>query len=443
VDDDITPQGSWSWGTATPEREEAPPPAEPPVTEETVAGGWAAPPPAASISGGLPPETGGDSPEIAPTPAPARSTARWMAVVLVAALAGALVGGGVGALTGRRAGETSPTSSKVSFGANSSRIAKPQDIQGILAKVQPAVVAVRTEAISGGDFFGTPVRGAGTGMILTADGQVLTNAHVVNGATSIKVTLFGETDARDADLLGADSENDVAIVKIRNASGLPTVTLGSSSKLKVGDDVVAIGNALALPGGPTVTEGIVSALGRSLDSGTEQLSGLIQTDAAINPGNSGGPLVNADGDVIGMNTAVIQSAGQANAQNIGFAIAIDTVKPLTANLAQGKSAAASRAFLGVSTQTLTPDIKAQVQGLTADKGAIVVDVVPGSPAENVGLRRFDVITSFDGQSVDAGDQLQRLVRDHKPGDKVEIKWKRGDQDKSGSATLGSRQFTAG
>src|SRR5207244_2789822 len=171
-------------------------------------GSWSSPPPTTPISGSPGPESGPLAPEIEIPAEPRTSTnGRWVAVVLVAALAGAAVGGGVGALAGRRAGETRPAS-KVSFGSNSSRIAKPQDIQGILAKVQPAVVAVRTEAISGGDFFGTPVRGAGTGMILTADGQVLTNAHVVNNATSIKVTLFGETDARDADLLGADSEND-------------------------------------------------------------------------------------------------------------------------------------------------------------------------------------------------------------------------------------------
>jgi len=303
-------------------------------------------------------------------------------VALVAALIGAGTGGGIGALVADDDGPREPaapaSASAPASAGNSSVIARPQDIQQILAKVQPGVVSIRTQAFQGGggpfDLEPTPVRGAGTGVILTPTGEVLTNAHVVSGATSIKVTLDSETAARDADLLGQDSSADIAIVKLRDAKGLEgrPVSLGSSARTRVGDSVVAIGNALALPGGPTVTQGIVSALDRSLADGAEQLSGLIQTDAAINPGNSGGPLVNAEGEVIGINTAVIQNTGRSIAQNIGFAIAIDNVKPTLDRLRKGEGGA-PQGFLGVSTVTLTPDIKERL-GVGTDTGAVVDDV---------------------------------------------------------------------
>jgi len=371
------------------------------------------------------------------SPAPGRGR-NPLVIALVAAIVGGLIGGGLVAAFGPNHKGTSTT---VSFDRNSSRVAKPQDIQGILAKVEPGVVSVRTQGFQQGAFF--PVSGAGTGMILTGDGEVLTNAHVVKGATSISVTLFHETQARPADVISADSAADVALVKIRNASNLPTVKLGDSDKLRVGDDVVAIGNALALPGGVTVTSGIVSALGRSIDDPSEQLSNLVQTDAAINPGNSGGPLVNADGEVIGMNTAVIQGtpSGDAIAQNIGFAIAANTFKQTLAQLRKGGPAAAS-AFMGVSTATLTSDIKDRY-GLSVDKGAIVTEVVPGSPAENGGLAPGDVITKFGGKDIASAEDVLGIVRDHKPGDKVPISWQRGDRQMTGTITLGSRPVVQG
>jgi S1-C subfamily serine protease len=280
-------------------------------------------------------------------------------------------------------------------------------------------------------------------MILTPDGEVLTNAHVVKGATTINVTLFHETQARAADVVSADPAADVALLKIRGASGLATVKLGDSDKLRVGDDVIAIGNALALPGGSTVTEGIVSALGRSISDPSEQLSNLIQTDAAINPGNSGGPLANAAGEVVGMNTAVIQGtpSGDAIAQNIGFAIAANTFKQTIAQLRKGGPASAS-AFLGVSTITLTPDIK-QRYGLGVDKGAVVTEVVPGSPAENGGLVPGDVVTKFGAKDVASAEDVLAVVREHKPGDKVAIVWQRGDRQLTGTITLGSRPVVQG
>lgn len=220
----------------------------------------------------------------------------------------------------------------------------PGDVQAVLAKVEPAVVSISTTVISGGSSLGGLVEGAGSGMILTSNGEVLTNNHVVAGATSVTVTLFGQTRALAAHVVGTDPTQDLALVQIDNVHGLPVVHLGNSHQTLVGDDVLAIGNALALQGGPTVTEGIVSATNRSLvaqsslSGVSEKLTGMIQTDAPINPGNSGGPLVDAQGEVIGVNTAVAESAiGNAPAQNIGFAIAIDTVKPLLARLRAGRT----------------------------------------------------------------------------------------------------------
>jgi S1-C subfamily serine protease len=377
------------------------------------------------------------TPPLAPAEAPKGRNP--LVIALVAAILGGLVGGGVVAVLTRDHNRT--ITAGPAFDRNSSIIAKPQDIQGILAKVEPGVVSVRTQGFQQGAFF--PVSGAGTGMILTPTGEVLTNAHVVKGATSINVTLFHETQARAADVISSDASADVALLQIRGARGLPTVKLGDSDKLRVGDDVIAIGNALALPGGSTVTEGIVSALGRSISDPSEQLSNLIQTDAAINPGNSGGPLVNAAGEVVGMNTAVIQGtpSGDAIAQNIGFAIAANTFKQTLTQLRKGGTSVAN-AFLGVSTITLTADIKTRY-GLGVGKGAVVTEVVPGSPAENGGLTPGDVITRFGGKDIASADDVLAVVREHKPGDRLAAAWQRGDQQLTSTITLGSRPSLQG
>ena len=393
-------------------------------------------PPADTPPAGPPPD------ELAPPPvAPVRtgwSPGRVGVLVALAAIIGGLTGGGlVAALDG-------DASTTVVSRPGAGVIGKPRDIREIIAKVEPGVVAIRTEAFDPRDLFQRfPQRGAGTGMIISPDGEVLTNAHVVpEGTTSIKVTLDGERDARDADVVGRRTDDDVALLKIRNAKDLATVALGDSSKLLVGDSVVAIGNALALPGGPTVTEGIVSALGRELDAGDgKTLTNLIQTDTAINPGNSGGPLVNAEGAVVGINTAVIQSTGNELAQNIGFAIAIDTVKPMLAELRAGKAADTNPGYLGVSSQTLTPEIADQF-GFSTDRGAIVAQVAPGSPADQAGIRRGDVITEFDGKEVTSADQLVNAVRGKTAGDKVEVTFKRGEDSRKVTVTLGSRPTTS-
>jgi serine protease Do len=266
-------------------------------------------------------------------------------------------------------------------------------------------------------------------MVLSSDGYILTNNHVVADANSVTVT-FTDNKKRIATIIGTDPANDVAVLKV-DATGLASVRLGDSAKAQVGEPVVAIGNALALPGGPTVTTGIVSALNRTIDGNNDTLQGLIQTDAAINPGNSGGPLVNARGEVIGMNTAILQ-----NTNSIGFAIASNQIKPIIERLKKDGTNPASankpRTFLGVSTQTVTKDLQDRF-GLGAGKGVLVVDITPGSPADNAGLQSGDVITNFDGKEVLTDNELVAAVQAHKVGDQVKVAWVTQDARKMNAA----------
>jgi len=378
----------------------------------------------------------------------------WVWVVGVTALVAAVLGGLVGAFVGSNSQQTYVQQ----FFPNRSVLAKPQDVQEVLAKVEPAVVSIDSDSNSGGGSLGGDfVAAAGSGMILTPDGEVLTNNHVVAGATSLTVTLFGQTEALAAHVVGTDPGEDVALVQIDHVSGLPTVTFGDSGQTQVGDSVLAIGNALALAGGPTVTEGIVSAEGRSLtaenDSGqTENLTGLIQTDAAINPGNSGGPLVNAQAQVVGMNTAVASSTtGNAPTQNIGFAITVNSVKPLLAGLrtggtggakgSGGSSSAASpaqnTAYIGVTVGQVTPQLR-QADHLATSSGALITSVEPGSPAQQAGLHVDDVIVEFDQNPITSPDALTSAIHPLKPGQHVTLGIDRGRARLTVGVTLGAR-----
>ena len=332
---------------------------------------------------------------------------------------GALVAGLVVAAV--KDDDNSSAGRPLTFSSNTSKIARTGDVQEILAKVEPAVVAIRTRTLSLGDLFKpVPGQGAGTGFVIGSDGVIVTNNHVIAGAQSIEV-VFADDRKMPARVIGRDPTTDLAVMKV-DASDLPVATLGDSEALKVGDDVIAIGNALALEGGPTVTRGIVSAEDRTItaENGT-RLEHVIQTDTAINPGNSGGPLVNSAGEVVGINTAV---AGDA--QNIGFSIAINAAKPIIEELRQGTTR--TRPFLGVKMFTLTPSI-AQELGIKTDSGALVADVTAGSGAEVAGLGNGDVITSIDGKEVKAAEDVTSAVSTHKPGDEIKVTYRRGDETK--------------
>jgi S1-C subfamily serine protease len=344
--------------------------------------------------------------------------------------------------TGSRAQATPvvPPASPVRAGAQGSA----PDVVAAADKSRPATVLVQNLVQAGrpggqaaGQGSEVP-QGAGTGFIYDPAGYIVTNNHVVEGAQKLKVVL-PPPDGRafDAQLVGTDPLTDLAVLKIE-ATNLPVVALGSSGALQVGQWVVAIGNALALEGGPTVTAGVVSALGRDADEPGSQpgqagptLYDLIQTDAAINPGNSGGPLVNLQGEVVGVNTL-----GATSAQNIGFAIAIDTARPIVDQLRQNGRVV--RGYLGVGLRTVTPAIAAAA-GLSRGDGVVVVEVAPGSPAAQAGLQQGDVIYAIGDVPVRSQRDLQRaLTNRFKPGDTVTLKVNRNGSEQTVSVTLGER-----
>jgi S1-C subfamily serine protease len=273
---------------------------------------------------------------------------------------------------------------------------------GALERVQQAVVFISVER---NPPTGAPQRGirggSGSGFLFTPDGYLLTNSHVVHGATAVRVTL-ADGSTQEARIVGDDPSTDLAVLRIGSAEPLPHAELGESSKLRVGQIAIAVGNPLGLS--QTVTTGVISALGRSLRSTSgRMIYDVIQTDAALNPGNSGGPLVNSAGQVIGVNTAVIPGA-----QAICFATAIDTAKWVVMQLfAYGR---VRRAYIGVAGMTVPIPRKVQRYfELPGAAGVRIIEVVPGSPAALGGLRVDDTIVAIDGNAVDGIDALQRAL----------------------------------
>ena len=266
-------------------------------------------------------------------------------------------------------------------------------------------------------------RGFGSGFVVSSDGLILTNAHVVDGSDQVTVTL---KDGRsfEGEVMGTDSLTDVAVIKIE-AEELPAVTFADSEVLQPGEWAIAIGNPLGLDN--TVTTGIVSATGRSSSQVgvADKRVSFIQTDAAINPGNSGGPLLNARGEVIGINTAIIQRA-----QGLGFAIPINTAQNIAEELiAKGK---VDHSFLGIQMAQITPQLKEQLKsqsnfGLNADQGVLIVDVVPNSPADKAGLKPGDVINTIAEQKVTETDEVQQTVAKTKVGEKLTLGLQRDDK----------------
>lgn len=303
----------------------------------------------------------------------------------------------------------------------------------LVAELAPAVVSITTQGV-GYDMFYRPVpeSGAASGVIIDPEGYIVTNNHVVEDATNLTVTL---SDGRSfvAIKWTGDEATDLAVVQIQADADLPYAHFLNNSleKLSLLEDVVAVGNALALPGGPTWTEGVVSYLGRSIqESNGMVLDQLIQTDAAINSGTSGGPLVNMAGQVVGINTAIA-----ADAENIGFAISTDTAISTVYSLVTKDTKIS--AWLGVNTISVTTATKEQY-GLSVDSGALVVSVVSGSPAADTELRPYDVIIKLGDTDITTSQELGSAIQSHSPGDKVTITYKRDQSTLTTEATLGQK-----
>ncbi len=358
-----------------------------------------------------------------------------MVSVLVASVAVACSGGG----SSNKTPAASPTAAASSADSTAAVPGiKPEDglsTVEIVERLAPSIVRVQTEGATL-DFFGrtTPGGGVGTGVIIDTAGHIVTNNHVVTvgggtrPADRITVTLADQRTAR-ATIVGRDQATDLAVLKI-DADNLTPAPFAAPESLHVGQDVVAIGFALDLKGGPTVTRGVLSARGRTIDERPYTINDALQTDAGINPGNSGGPLVNARGEVIGINTAIIQGA-----QSIGFSISVALVQPTVRDLIdRGKI---DRAYLGVGTVDVTPSI-ARNFDLPVDAGIAVTVVGRGTPAEDAGLRQNDVIVMIDGQGVANNGSLLAILAKRRAGDVVPVEFYRGSERRKIDVKLESR-----
>ena len=313
-------------------------------------------------------------------------------------------------------------SSGGSSGSGSGAKGGSTSVRAIAAKVDPALVDVNvTLGYQSG-------RAAATGIVLTPNGLVLTNNHVISGATALTATDIGNGRTYTATVVGYDRGHDIAVIQLQGASGLTTATLGDSSKVAVGQRVVALGNAGGAGGTPSAAGGSLVAMDQEItasDEGagtSEQLTGLLQTNAAIQPGDSGGPLVNTAGEVIGIDTAASNSYSFQSTETQGFAVPINTATSIAAQITNHQSSSTVHigptAFLGVEFDTSF----GQGAGGTNVSGATIVSALPGSPAAGAGLSGGDVIVSVDGSSVGSATDLSGLLGRHKPGDTVTIGW---------------------
>lgn len=332
-------------------------------------------------------------------------------------------------------------------------------ISPLVKQVGPAVVNISTERVvkdqfglpgmprefqdffdQFGPFFGPQGNGRerlqsalGTGFIISKDGYIVTNNHVVQNADKIFVTLAenNKQDKVEAKVIGLDPETDLALLKINVNTDLPSVKFGDSDKMEVGDWVVAIGNPFGLSN--TVTTGIVSAKGRDIHAGP--YDNFIQTDASINPGNSGGPLLNLDGEVIGINTAIA-----ASGQGIGFAIPSKLASSIIDQLKSGQKV--SRGWIGVTIQELD-DVTAKALGLNEAKGALIGSVMPNEPADKAGLKSGDIVIRVGNTPINTASDLTRAIAAYKPDSKVQIVAIRDGKEKTFNVTLGERNLSAG
>ncbi len=320
-------------------------------------------------------------------------------------------------------------------------------VTSVYKKVSPCVVHITSTALKWNFFMEiVPQQGIGSGVIVSKDGYILTNNHVIAGAEFIKVKL-ATGEELDASLVGADPQNDIAVLKIDPPHDLPVAKLGDSDKLRVGMLAIAIGNPFGLD--RTVTVGVISALNRTIKTESGIMEDLIQTDASINPGNSGGPLVNSKGEVIGINAAIYTTSG--GSIGIGFAIPINKAKKIMEELIS-KGKVKAYAWLGIYGYTLTPDL-AEYLELPVNEGVVIAYVVPGGPADKAGLRGGskqiifknelltvggDIIVSIDQVEIKSMEQLRKLISTHEPEDVIQVGYIRDNKLKYTHVKLGRR-----
>ncbi len=320
-------------------------------------------------------------------------------------------------------------------GSSSGQGSQALDAQAVAAMVAPAVVDINTTIAS----LGQPGQAAGTGIILTSAGEILTNNHVIQGATDIRVTIPGRSGTYKATVIGVSTTADVALIQVHGVSGLPTATLADSSSLSVDEQLVAIGNALG-QGTPNVTQGTIMALYQSITAtdgtSSQQLSDLIQTDAPISPGDSGGPLVNSAGQVVGMITAGQTSSPRQTTSTVGYAIpasdAVTVVNEIRSGSTSQGIVLGLPGYLGVAVSNLNA-VTAGALGLSTSAGALVIGVASGSPAAEANIAQNAVVTAIDGVGISSATALGSAIQSHKPGQQIRISWI--DQSGTHAATV--------
>jgi putative serine protease PepD len=369
-----------------------------------------------------------------PPPPPVSGSPRWprrigLGLAVVTAMVGA---GATGAVIERRLDPDPRPPQRASdvaldIGAARTDALPPIDVAAVADFVAPSVVTISAD-IDGPLGAGGSI---GTGVITTKDGEILTNAHVVEDATEIRVRLAGETEPRPATLLAADAGNDLALLRIAGDDFVPA-TFADPDSMRIGDEVIAIGFALDLDGAPSVTRGIVSALDRTIVTASGALDGLVQTDAAISSGNSGGPLVDALGQVVGINTAVARGDATIAASNIGFAISVAEALPIIESLRQqADGTVRDEGYLGVGLDDRRD----------GGQGAIIASVEEGTPAAAAGILVGDIVIAVGGSAIDGGAGLVAAVRDQEPGDELEIRLLRDNEAITVTVVLTSRPET--
>jgi S1-C subfamily serine protease len=386
-----------------------------------------------------------------PPPAPPMGNSVWhqiAAAVVIAAVVAAAAGAGIGWSLARTINAHNGTAQTNNQPITEQPAQPGSPIQpapgtggrlntdAIAAKVDPAIVDINTTVGSG--------QAAGTGQIITSNGEILTNNHVVDRSTSIQVTITGRSQTYPAHVIGVDPSADIALIQIDGVSGLPTVSFASSSSVKVGDSIVALGNALGQGGTPDVSQGSILALDQTITaseggSKSEQLTGMLQSDATIYPGDSGGPLVNSSGQVVGMITAGDVQGFRSSASTVNYAIPSDTLLSVINQIRSGQASSqiiyGQTGYIGVTVQNIDSGISAQLN-LNVSSGALVQGVQSTSPAASAGITRYSVITSVAGTAITNIDDLGSALLAHKPGEQVSITWINNSGTHTATVTLG-------